>query len=243
MASSDEGTANMSAEVTTVSDGTRRKRRKLEDGNYNAWSMGSTNKWSKNGRTTDMPANNEPTLRAGKWTIEEEVYAEYLTSLFMQGVLPDCDIHMTLRAYLAEKLRCKPMRITKKYSTASYDGKMMYTPSGRILSNPGHLAMLQEKYMQSLTRPKPKRSHKKKKSPVSAGEKQASDVSTVTSGNSRDGQESDPSSGSLGKLSSMGSLEYCQSDDSSGQLTPDGIQMVRDALLACGKFELKSGLV
>ena len=165
--------------------------------------------------------------RGGKWTPEEEVYAEYLTSLFMQGLLPDCDIHVTLRAYLAKKLNCKPMRVTKKFSVGTYDGKMMYTPSGSVLPNMHTLAMIRQKYLQSLTQPKTKRSHKKKEAPW-VWDEQASDYGTATSGTSS-GEQQDQSD----YQSSRGPVEYYQSENNnlSGKLSPEGIEILRDVML------------
>jgi hypothetical protein len=53
---------------------------------------------------------------AGKWTRREELYAGQLIKNFVNGTLPDCQEGCTLRAYLARKLECAPMRISKKFS-------------------------------------------------------------------------------------------------------------------------------
>eukprot|EP00607_Mallomonas_marina_P004845 CAMPEP_0182434884 /NCGR_PEP_ID=MMETSP1167-20130531/72353_1 /TAXON_ID=2988 /ORGANISM="Mallomonas Sp, Strain CCMP3275" /LENGTH=249 /DNA_ID=CAMNT_0024625255 /DNA_START=68 /DNA_END=813 /DNA_ORIENTATION=+ len=67
----------------------------------------------------DVSGNNQfdPELRAGKWTVEEEVYSSKLVELFMKGqvVLTTGD-GRTLRSFLARRLKCSPMRISKKYS-------------------------------------------------------------------------------------------------------------------------------
>jgi len=57
-------------------------------------------------------------LRKGKWTSEEEDYATRFIHYFSSGLLTLPE-GKTLRASLAEKLRCDPMRITKKYAGAS----------------------------------------------------------------------------------------------------------------------------
>lgn len=54
-------------------------------------------------------------MRSGKWTKEEEVYADALIQRFESGTLSDCDNGKTLRAYLSKKLNCIPMRVSKKY--------------------------------------------------------------------------------------------------------------------------------
>eukprot|EP00598_Pedospumella_elongata_P011658 CAMPEP_0185011890 /NCGR_PEP_ID=MMETSP1098-20130426/98024_1 /TAXON_ID=89044 /ORGANISM="Spumella elongata, Strain CCAP 955/1" /LENGTH=694 /DNA_ID=CAMNT_0027540937 /DNA_START=216 /DNA_END=2300 /DNA_ORIENTATION=+ len=64
-------------------------------------------------------------LRKGKWTVEEENYANKIISLFNQGMLPVV-AGTTLRTYLSDKLRCDPMRITKKYAGASCIGKQVF---------------------------------------------------------------------------------------------------------------------
>jgi hypothetical protein len=74
-------------------------------------------------------------LRKGKWTQEEENYANLIISLFNQGRLPIL-AGTTLRSYLSEKLRCDPMRITKKYAGTSSIGKQVYQPSEEYMDNP-----------------------------------------------------------------------------------------------------------
>lgn len=53
--------------------------------------------------------------RHGKWTEEEEAYAEHLVVEFLKGTLMDCNDRCSLRSYLAEKLNCEKMRISKKF--------------------------------------------------------------------------------------------------------------------------------
>jgi hypothetical protein len=59
---------------------------------------------------------------------EEERYTNKVIDAFNTGVLqlPESERGVTLRAYLAEKLGCDPMRITKKYTGASCLGKRVY---------------------------------------------------------------------------------------------------------------------
>jgi len=54
--------------------------------------------------------------RSGKWTVEEEAFANRLISEFESGSLGDCEDGCTLRSYLARKLNCAPMRISKKFA-------------------------------------------------------------------------------------------------------------------------------
>lgn len=62
--------------------------------------------------------------------IEEERYTNKIIECFNAGtlLLPESAVRITLRAYLAEKLGCDPMRITKKYTGASCLGKRAYNP-------------------------------------------------------------------------------------------------------------------
>jgi hypothetical protein len=54
--------------------------------------------------------------RSGKWTPEEERFANRLIHDFELGLLADCEDGCTLRSYLARKLNCAPMRISKKFA-------------------------------------------------------------------------------------------------------------------------------
>jgi hypothetical protein len=54
--------------------------------------------------------------RSGKWTVEEETFAFKLIREFEGGILQDCEEGCTLRSYLARKLNCAPMRISKKFA-------------------------------------------------------------------------------------------------------------------------------
>lgn len=54
--------------------------------------------------------------RSGKWSAEEESFANSLIVDFETGTLADCEEGCTLRSYLARKLNCAPMRISKKFA-------------------------------------------------------------------------------------------------------------------------------
>lgn len=56
------------------------------------------------------------TPRNGKWTAEEEALANSLVEKFEEGSLLDCLEGTTLRCYLAKRLNCSPMRISKKFA-------------------------------------------------------------------------------------------------------------------------------
>jgi hypothetical protein len=77
-------------------------------------------------------------LRSGKWLPEEEEYAQLLIALFDGGLLIDCDNGATLRSYLSQKLRCAPMRISKKFAGKGI-GKSIYTCKVRNTCQRQHL--------------------------------------------------------------------------------------------------------
>lgn len=54
--------------------------------------------------------------RAGKWSTEEESFAKKLIIQFESGTAKDCEEGCTLRAYLARRLNCAPMRVSKKFA-------------------------------------------------------------------------------------------------------------------------------
>ena len=57
--------------------------------------------------------------KSGKWSLDEEYYAKQLITAFENGTLDDCEEGRTLRSYLAMKLNCAPMRISKKFAGQS----------------------------------------------------------------------------------------------------------------------------
>mmetsp|Transcript_34583 Transcript_34583/g.35260 ORF Transcript_34583/g.35260 Transcript_34583/m.35260 type:complete len:268 (+) Transcript_34583:109-912(+) len=67
------------------------------------------------------------TNRTGKWTVEEEEYAAKLIDAFLSGSLgtvvdSEGNNCLSLRTFLAHKLRCRPMRISKKFPGCYYLG-------------------------------------------------------------------------------------------------------------------------
>ena len=62
-------------------------------------------------------------VRRGKWTNEEQAYADRLIRDFEAGLLP-LENGTTLRAYLSKKLNCDPMRISKKFAGNKCLGKV-----------------------------------------------------------------------------------------------------------------------
>ena len=75
--------------------------------------------------------------RSGKWTAEEEGFANELVSEFERGTLQDCEEGCTLRSYLARKLNCAPMRISKKFAGRCI-GKLIFSKKSRIHDGHGH---------------------------------------------------------------------------------------------------------
>ena len=64
-------------------------------------------------------------LRRGKWTTEEEAYANRLIGEFKSGLLPLTD-GTTLRNFLSKLLNCDPMRISKKFVGNNCIGKQVF---------------------------------------------------------------------------------------------------------------------
>jgi hypothetical protein len=63
-------------------------------------------------------------LRSGKWAPEEETYADLLIELFEKGHINENN-GCTLRSFLARKLHCAPMRISKKFAGKGI-GRMIF---------------------------------------------------------------------------------------------------------------------
>lgn len=64
-------------------------------------------------------------LRRGKWTTEEEAFANRLINEFKSGLLPLTD-GTTLRNFLSKLLNCDPMRISKKFVGNNCIGKQVF---------------------------------------------------------------------------------------------------------------------
>jgi hypothetical protein len=73
----------------------------------------------------DNPEEHLP-VYAGKWTQQEEQYAQFLMEEFRAGNIPNLEGGATLRNYLAKMLICLPKRVTKKYERSGYNGKLTY---------------------------------------------------------------------------------------------------------------------
>ena len=75
--------------------------------------------------TTTTAASSSAPLRRGKWTMEEEQYANRLILEFKAGLLPLAD-GTTLRTFLSRLLKCDPMRISKKFVGDKCIGRKVY---------------------------------------------------------------------------------------------------------------------
>jgi hypothetical protein len=84
----------------------------------------STNS-QKSSDSNSLEKDGTKKLRKGKWTPEEEEYANAVTRYFRSGLLELPNGH-TLRSYLAYKLNCDPMRITKKFASQGCLGKRVF---------------------------------------------------------------------------------------------------------------------
>jgi len=93
------------------------------------------------------PLNNGQ--RKGKWTVEEERYADQLIREFEAGTVV-CKNGTTLRAFLAKRLNCAPMRISKKYAGKSI-GKHVFL-SRVCKGDSGQLKQLEQRFIQSVMR-------------------------------------------------------------------------------------------
>lgn len=86
----------------------------LEDGVLTGYSQN---------RNDDLFKTKKAGLRRGKWTTEEESYANRLIYEFKLGLLPLTD-GTTLRTFLSKLLNCDPMRISKKFVGQNCIGKV-----------------------------------------------------------------------------------------------------------------------
>jgi hypothetical protein len=89
-------------------------------------------------------------LRRGKWTVEEEAYVARVIQDFNSGFL-DAPAGTTLRTYLSEKLKCDPMRITKKFTGDACIGKRVFHPAVRSSSNAASIDRAQVRWMLAKT--------------------------------------------------------------------------------------------
>lgn len=88
--------------------------------------LDGSGKGSKSGSVAGNGSSSKgPPLRRGKWTAEEEAYANRLIQEFKAGLLPLTD-GTTLRTFLSKLLNCDPMRISKKFVGSNCIGKQVF---------------------------------------------------------------------------------------------------------------------
>ena len=75
----------------------------------------------------DKTQTTTTTKRKGHWSKEEEKYAEKLIQGFVDGMLP-LKKGTALRTFLASRLNCHPMRISKKFAKQAKLGKAYFIP-------------------------------------------------------------------------------------------------------------------
>ena len=97
-----------------------------------------------------------PGLRSGKWTAEEECFTNLIIHFFKRGLL-DVEDGTSLRWYLAKRLNCEAMRVTKKLKGNSSIGKQVFRA---VENNPANrrairlareeLAIVESRFLESL---------------------------------------------------------------------------------------------
>ena len=93
-----------------------------------------SSKSRKKKRSSHSSDKKRPELRRGKWTQEEEAYANRLIQEFKAGLLPLTD-GTTLRTFLSKLLNCDPMRISKKFVGSNCIGKQIFRRRGADVNN------------------------------------------------------------------------------------------------------------
>eukprot|EP00615_Pteridomonas_danica_P010372 CAMPEP_0114341088 /NCGR_PEP_ID=MMETSP0101-20121206/8812_1 /TAXON_ID=38822 ORGANISM="Pteridomonas danica, Strain PT" /NCGR_SAMPLE_ID=MMETSP0101 /ASSEMBLY_ACC=CAM_ASM_000211 /LENGTH=642 /DNA_ID=CAMNT_0001474571 /DNA_START=107 /DNA_END=2035 /DNA_ORIENTATION=- len=83
-------------------------------------------------------------IRKGKWSQEEEDYVLALINHFEKGLLSVPE-GTTLRMYLAQKINCDPMRITKKFAGQNCLGKKAFIPRLREPFTQSEIEQFEEK--------------------------------------------------------------------------------------------------
>ncbi|CAB9519068.1 expressed unknown protein [Seminavis robusta] len=92
--------------------------------------------------------------RSGKWTEEEEEFAQELMDAFHSGHL-DVEEGVSLRKLLAKKLMCSAKRVSKKFEGTNYKGKMQYArdydiPEKDVQERKAKLDVLEKCFLESI---------------------------------------------------------------------------------------------
>ncbi|KDO28129.1 hypothetical protein SPRG_20288 [Saprolegnia parasitica CBS 223.65] len=76
-----------------------------------------------------------PSSRTGRWMYEEEQFALALIECFLLGCVPDLVRGTSLRCFLAYKLQCSPMRVSKKLARSTKQLKVASVPIPKKLGH------------------------------------------------------------------------------------------------------------
>jgi hypothetical protein len=112
----------------------------------------------------------------GKWTAEEEAYSAVLIQHFRTGALQDCEDSTSLRSYLAEKLQCIPMRISKKFAGVKI-GKEIFRRGPTSKEVAMQLSYIRDLFIQSTS--KKRKRIKKKMQKAAIAKKEVAESSTT----------------------------------------------------------------
>lgn len=95
-------------------------------------------------------------LRTGKWTKAEAAFTNRIIEEFKTGTLDDCPEGYTLRSYLAIKLNCSPMRISKKLAGLRMGKNAFRRKPDEFTKGGGtsYLRLLERAFLETLTSPK-----------------------------------------------------------------------------------------
>ena len=126
--------ADLSIQPATVARERSSSRSRNVDGPPRLITMKSPAAASKGSNSSSGVNKKTSSLRRGKWTVEEEAYVARVIQDFNYGYL-DAPAGTTLRTYLSEKLKCDPMRITKKFTGDACIGKRVFHPAVRSPEN------------------------------------------------------------------------------------------------------------
>ncbi|OQR85211.1 hypothetical protein ACHHYP_12088 [Achlya hypogyna] len=106
---------------------------------------------SPTGRVPSTPSsvssNDEestPSSRTGRWMYEEEQFALALIECFLLGCVPDLVRGTSLRCFLAYKLQCSPMRVSKKLARSTKQLKVASVPIPKKLGHQRYAPNLTE---------------------------------------------------------------------------------------------------
>ncbi|OQR81964.1 hypothetical protein THRCLA_11258 [Thraustotheca clavata] len=89
-------------------------------------------------------ALNHASSRTGRWMYEEEQYALALIECFLLGCVPDLVRGTSLRCFLAFKLQCSPMRVSKKLARSTKQLKVASVPIPKKLGHQRYTPSLHE---------------------------------------------------------------------------------------------------